>query len=195
MIIGITGSSGAGKSTVCEILKNKYNARIIDADKISKELSRKGTVYLEEIVEKFGKGILLKNGELDRKKLAKIIYGSEKKREILNNCTLKYIKEKIKQELQKLDNEKIIAIDAPLLFEAKLDSMCEFVIAIISDNIGLQIERIIKRDSITKEQAIARLKAQKTNEFYTTRSKYVIVNNGKIEEVEKELDKIIKFRR
>ena len=137
MIIGITGSSGAGKSTVCEILKNKYNARIIDADKISKELSRKGTVYLEEIVEKFGKGILLKNGELDRKKLAKIIYGSEEKREILNNCTLKYIKEKIEQELQKLDNEKIIEIDAPLLFEAKLDSMCEFVIAVISDNIGL----------------------------------------------------------
>ncbi len=193
MIIGITGSSGAGKSTVCEILKNKYNARIIDADKISKELSRKGTVYLEEIVEKFGKGILLKNGELDRKKLAKIIYGSEEKREILNNCTLKYIKEKIEQELQKLDNEKIIAIDAPLLFEAKLDSMCEFVIAVISDNIGLQIERIIKRDGITKEQAIARLKAQKTNEFYTTRSKYVIVNNGKIQEVEKKLDKIIKY--
>lgn len=193
MIIGITGSSGAGKSTVCEILKNKYNARIIDADKISKELSRKGTVYLEEIVEKFGKGILLKNGELDRKKLAKIIYGSEEKREILNNCTLKYIKEKIEQELQKLDNEKIIAIDAPLLFEAKLDSMCEFVIAVISDNIGLQIERIIKRDGITKEQAIARLKAQKTNEFYTTRSRYVIVNNGKIQEVEKKLDKIIKY--
>ena len=193
MIIGITGSSGAGKSTVCEIVKNKYNARIIDADKICKELCRKGSVYLEEIVEKFGKGILLKNGELDRKKLAKIIYGSEAKREILNNCTLKYIKEKIEQELQKLDNEKIIAIDAPLLFEAKLDSMCEFVIAVISDNIGLQIERIIKRDGITKEQAIARLKAQKTNEFYTTRSKYVIVNNGKIQEVEKKLDKIIKY--
>ena len=58
MIIGITGSSGAGKSTVCEILKKEYNAQIIDADKISKQLSKKGTIYLEEIVEKFGKEIL-----------------------------------------------------------------------------------------------------------------------------------------
>ncbi len=188
MIIGITGSSGAGKSTVCEILKKEYNAQIIDADKISKQLSKKGTIYLEEIVEKFGKEILLENGELDRKKLAEIIYSSDEKREILNNCTLKHIKEKIKQEVKKLkNNKKIIAIDAPLLFEAKLDEICEFVIAVISDNLEVQIERIIKRDRITKEQATARIKAQKPNDFYTKKSRYVIVNNGKIEEVEKQI--------
>lgn len=188
MIIGITGSSGAGKSTVCEILKKEYNAQIIDADKISKQLSKKGTVYLEEIVEKFGKEILLENGELDRKKLAEIIYSSNEKREILNNCTLKHIKEKIKEEVEKLkNNKKIIAIDAPLLFEAKLDEICEFVIAVISDNFEVQIERITKRDGITEEQAMARLKAQKPNDFYTQKSRYVIVNNGKIEEVEKQI--------
>lgn len=188
MIIGITGSSGAGKSTVCEILKKEYNAQIIDADKISKQLSKKGTIYLEEIVEKFGKEILLENGELDRKKLAEIIYSSDEKREILNNCTLKHIKEKIKQEVKKLkNNKKIIAIDAPLLFEAKLDEICEFVIAVISDNFEVQIERITKRDGITEEQAMARLKAQKPNDFYTQKSRYVIVNNGKIEEVEKQI--------
>ena len=188
MIIGITGSSGAGKSTVCEILKKEYNAQIIDADKISKQLSKKGTIYLEEIVEKFGKEILLENGELDRKKLAEIIYSSDEKREILNNCTLKYIKEKIKQEVKKLkNNKKIIAIDAPLLFEAKLDEICEFVIAVISDNLEVQIERITKRDGITEEQAMARLKAQKPNDFYTQKSSYAIVNNGKIEELEKQI--------
>lgn len=188
MIIGITGSSGAGKSTVCEILKKEYNAQIIDADKISKQLSKKGTIYLEEIVEKFGKEILLENGELDRKKLAEIIYSSDEKREILNNCTLKHIKEKIKQEVKKLkNNKKIIAIDAPLLFEAKLDEICEFVIAVISDNLEVQIERITKRDGITEEQAMARLKAQKPNDFYTQKSSYAIVNNGKIEEVEKQI--------
>lgn len=188
MIIGITGSSGAGKSTVCEILKKEYNAQIIDADKISKQLSKKGTIYLEEIVEKFGKEILLENGELDRKKLAEIIYSSDEKREILNNCTLKHIKEKIKQEVKKLkNNKKIIAIDAPLLFEAKLDEICEFVIAVISDNLEVQIERITKRDGITEEQAMARLKAQKPNDFYTQKSSYAIVNNGKIEEIEKQI--------
>ena len=192
MIIGITGSSGAGKSTVCEILKNKYNAQIIDADKISKQLSKKGTVYLKEIVENFGKEILLEDGELDRKKLAEIIYSSDEKREILNNCTLKHIKDKIKEKVEKLDNnKKIIAIDAPLLFEAKLDEICEFVIAVISDNFAVQIERIIKRDGITKEQAIARLNAQKPNDFYTSKSKYVIVNNGELEEVEEQIEMIL----
>ena len=104
MVIGITGSSGAGKSTVCEILQNKYNAKIISADKVSKELSQKGTAYLAEIVEKFGHDILLENGELNRKKLANIIYSNKEKRELLNNCTLKYISSEIKNQIEKYKN-------------------------------------------------------------------------------------------
>ena len=79
MIIGITGNSGAGKSTVCEILQKRYEAKIINADKIAKELSKKGTSYLAEIVKKFGQEILLENGELNRRKLADIIYHNRKK--------------------------------------------------------------------------------------------------------------------
>ena len=73
-IIGVTGSSGAGKDTLCEILENKYNAEIVDADKIARELSKKGTMYLQSIVESFGSGIVDRKGELNRKKLASIIY-------------------------------------------------------------------------------------------------------------------------
>ena len=73
-IIGVTGSSGAGKDTLCEILENKYEAEIVDADKIAKELSKKGTMYLQSIVESFGSGIVDRKGELNRKKLASIIY-------------------------------------------------------------------------------------------------------------------------
>lgn len=196
MIIGITGSSGAGKSTVCEILQNKYNAKIINADKISRQLSQKGTAYLADIVDKFGTEILLENGELNRPKLAEIIYSDFRKREMLNNCTLKYIREEIKSEIKSTEEVKevnrIISIDAPLLFEAELEILCQFVIAVISDNKELQIQRIIQRDGITKQQAIARLDAQKPNEFYTSRSKYVIVNNGKLEEVEEQIKKILK---
>lgn len=224
MIIGITGSSGSGKSTVCEILKNKYGISVINADKIAKQLSKKGTDYLSDIVKQFGKEILLENGELNRQKLAEIIYTDTEKRNVLNRCTFRHIREEIKLEIRKLEKidieansvevaknmekrledentsgvvknatymrEPIIAIDAPLLFEAELDKLCQFVIAVISDNRELQIKRIIQRDGITKEQAIARLNAQKSNEFYTTRSKYVIVNNGKLEEVEEQIEKL-----
>lgn len=67
-IIGITGSSGAGKSTVCDILQEEYQVKVINADKIAKELSKRGTSYLDEIIEKFGKDIVDENGELKEKK-------------------------------------------------------------------------------------------------------------------------------
>lgn len=193
MIIGITGSSGAGKSTVCEILERKYGVQIINADKIAKQLSQKGTSYLTDIVKQFGEKILLENGELNRPKLAEIIYANHEKREQLNKCTFKHIKEEIKKEINNIENieETIIAIDAPLLFEAGLEEICEFVVAVVSDNRELQIQRITKRDGITKEQAIARLNAQKPNEFYTSRSKYVIVNNGELEDVEEQIKTIL----
>ena len=201
MIIGITGSSGAGKSTVCEILKNEYNAKIIDADKIAKQLSKKGTEYLKEIVNKFEQEILLENRELNRQKLAQIIYKSQEKREMLNKCTFKYIREEIKEEItkqtlkpRKKEVKSIIAIDAPLLYEAELENICTFVIAVISDDIELQIQRIIKRDKITREHAVSRLKAQKPNEYYTSKSKYVIINNGNLEKVEEQVEKILDNR-
>ena len=73
-VIGITGSSGAGKSTVCEIIEELYDVCIINADKIAKELSKKGSSYVEGIANIFGKTILTEDGELNRKKLADLIY-------------------------------------------------------------------------------------------------------------------------
>ncbi|MCI8999762.1 MAG: dephospho-CoA kinase [Clostridia bacterium] len=83
-IIGVTGTSGAGKTTLCEILHKQYGAYIIDADKIAKRLSKKGTMYLNAIVECFGDEILSQEGELRRKELANLIYQDEEKRNQLN---------------------------------------------------------------------------------------------------------------
>ena len=120
-IIGITGSSGAGKSTVCDILQEEYQVKVINADKIAKELSKRGTSYLDEIIEKFGKDIVDENGELKRKKLAEIIYNNFEKRKLLNLCTFKYIKKEIKSKINRTKKENVtIIIDAPLLFECGL---------------------------------------------------------------------------
>lgn len=194
MIIGITGSSGAGKSTVCEILE-EYQIKVLNADKMAKQLSKKGNEYLTDIITLFGKEILQENGELDRPKLANIIYGNNQKRELLNQCTFKHIHIAIQKEIQRIFSENpkaVIAIDAPLLFEAKLEDICNLVIAVITKDKEVQIERIIQRDYITKEQAIKRLQAQMPDEYYTSKSQYVIVNDGKMEDIEEQVKEVIR---
>ena len=189
MIIGITGSSGAGKSTICEILQKEYNVKIINADKIAKKLSCKGTSYINEIIKKFGKDIVDEKGELKRKKLAQIIYNNSDKRKELNNCTFKYIKKEIEEEIKEIEKDEIIIIDAPLLFECGLEKLCDKVIGVISKR-DLQIERIIVRDNIDYNQAESRLNAQEDNEFYIKKCDAIIENNNDIEDIEKKIRKI-----
>ena len=133
MIIGITGSSGAGKSTVCEMIEKTYNSKTITADKIARKLSEKGTEYLNEIIQRFGNNVLTENGDLNRRKLANIIYSSKQKRQELNQITFKYIKKEIEKEI-KNSNNKIITIDAPLLIEADMKKLCDTTIAVVSED-------------------------------------------------------------
>lgn len=187
-IIGITGSSGAGKDTVCEIIEKKYNAEIIDADKIAKELSKKGTVYLNSIINCFGTEIIDKKGELNRKKLADIIFEDEQKREELNKLTFIHVVDEIQKRINNI-KKKIIIVNAPLLFESNLNKICDYVIAIIADK-DKQIIRVMNRDNITKEEAERRINAQNTNEFFVDNADYVIYNNENLENIEEQLAKI-----
>ncbi len=192
MVIGITGSSGAGKSTICKMLKNEYKVKIINADKVAKKLSRKGTSYTIEIIEKFGKDIVDEEGELRRKRLAELIYNDSEKRKKLNNCTFKYIKKEIEKLVKKeINTDNTVIIDAPLLFECELDKLCDKVIGIISKR-ELQIERIVARDNIDYETAEKRLNAQETNEFYVKKCNEIIENNNDIFKIEESVEKIAK---
>lgn len=188
-IIGITGSSGSGKTTISEILKNKYNAHIIDADEIAKKLSKKGTMYLSAIVKSFGNEIVTKEGELKRKELANLIYEDDEKRNRLNELTFLYVVEEIKANINKLKGKDLIVIDAPLLFEGKLDQVCDFVIGVIANEED-KIRRICERDNIDEEIAKKRLSIQMSNEFIKENADYVIVNDASITDLEAEIRKI-----
>ncbi len=188
-IIGITGSSGAGKTTICKILKQKYEAFIIDADEIARQLSKKGTMYLNAIIKYFGKNIVDSNGELKRKDLANEIYQNDEKRKKLNELTFNYVVKEIKERIQKLQTEDLIIIDAPLLFEAELDKICDLVIGVIAKE-QEKIERICNRDNINKETAKKRLNIQKSNEYIKEKSDYIIYNESSIEKLEEEIDKL-----
>lgn len=188
-IIGVAGNSGAGKTTVCNILKEKYAAHIIDADEIAKKLSKKGTMYLQSIVEYFGHDIIDNRGELKRKELANLIYENEEKRNGLNELTFNYVVREIKNNINKLKDKELIVIDAPLLFESNLDQVCDLVIGVIAKDES-KIERICNRDNIDEDLAKKRLNIQKNNEYIKEKADYIIYNDASIKELEKEIEKI-----
>lgn len=99
-IVGITGSSGSGKSTVCECIKKLCHAQLIDADKVAKELQDNKTEYYKKIVETFGKDILFENGLIDRKRLGKIVFSSETQKAKLDKLTARYVADEIKRQIR-----------------------------------------------------------------------------------------------
>ncbi len=190
-ILGITGSSGAGKSTFSKFLSEKQEFRVIDADKVSKELAVPGNEYLDSIKNTFGEDILLDDGNLNRKLLASKIYNNEEEREKLNSLTVKYILKEIYNRMKKIVDPKVkyIAVDAPLLFETGFDKVCDYVVSLIADK-DLQIERICQRDNIDYETAVSRLNSQKSASFYTENADFVIMS-GKNCNLKEEADKLL----
>lgn len=190
MIIGITGSSGAGKSEVSKLLAEKYDAYLIDADKIAKNLSNENVDYLNKIVESFGQEILKKDGTLDRKKLGEIIYNSTEKRELLNSITFKYIVSEIKNIIERNKEKRVIIIDAPLLFESGLNNMCDTIIGVIAKK-EVKLKRLKARDSLEEKILEKRLDSQKNDDFFVKNCNVVIENNF---ETQEELKKNILFQ-
>ena len=190
-IIGITGSSGAGKTTFSEILKKRDNVELIDSDKVVRQMSVPGAEYLKKIEETFGKEILLEDGNLNRKLLADKIYNDEKSRKSLNKLTFKYVVDEILERIKNINNSKIVIIDAPLLFEAGLEKYCDIVVSLIADE-KLKIKRICKRDNIDENTAKKRLKIQHDNQFYIKKSDFVI-NNTENCDLEAEIEHLFKL--
>lgn len=195
-IIGITGGIGTGKSTVTKLLIEK-GYTVIDADKISREVVEKDMPAYEKIVEEFGKIVLKDNGELDRQVLGDIVFADEKELEKLNNIIHSYIYRQIKLSIDKLSQDtKTIFIDIPLLFEV-YDELKEYNILfneiwLVYADIDTQIQRIIKRDNISTENAIARINTQMNIEEKKSLASEILHNSGTLEELEKQIDKLLK---
>lgn len=187
--IGLTGNSGVGKSTICEILKNKYHVEIIDADKIAKQLTKEASAYLTQITEKFGTEILDETGKLNRKQLANIIYTDNQKREELNQITFIHVVEEIKQRIERIAKNCMVVIDAPLLFESRLDKLCDVTIGVIAKN-DTKLDRICKRDKIDRKTAQKRIAVQLKDKYLLEHSDYIIENESSIEELERKVEEL-----
>jgi dephospho-CoA kinase len=191
-IIGVTGNSGSGKSTVSNLLKS-LGAYLIMADEIAHKIIM-SDAYVE-IVKTFGTDILKEDSlEIDRKKLGNIVFNDEKKLVILNSITHSYIIKSIINEIKllyfKKDEYKFIVIDAALLIETKLNEMSDQVWLVHADE-KLKIKRLIERDKLSENQIIARLKNQMPFEEAKKFADVIIINNGTYEQLEEQVKKNI----
>lgn len=192
MIIGLTGSIASGKSTVSNMLK-EYGLPIVDADVVARLVVEPGSETLKRIVEAFGEEVLTETGELNRQKLGSIIFNDEEKRQTLNGIIHPAIrKEMLRQRDEYIANgEKTVIMDIPLLFESKLQHFVDKILVVtVSEDI--QLERLMKRNQLTAEDAKARIRSQLPLAVKEQGADAVINNNGTIEETRKQLEHILK---
>lgn len=185
IIIGLTGPTGSGKSSACKLCES-YGLKHIDCDLLARKAVEKGSNGLKTLVNAFGSEILNQDGTLNRKLLAKIAFSEKAKTELLNATIFPFIRALVMEETKSGN----ILLDAPTLFESKIDNICFKTIAVLSDK-EIRIKRIIARDNLTEEEALTRISAGKTDNFYKEYANYVVYNNKTKEEFLKEFSSVL----
>ncbi|MBO5060148.1 MAG: dephospho-CoA kinase [Clostridia bacterium] len=183
-VIGITGGSGCGKSYLSGLLRER-GIPVIDADIVAREVMQKGQPCLLEAAECFGSEIL-SDGELNRKKLAEIVFSDEKMLKKLNEITHKYILASIYNKIEKEESE-IVCVDGAVLIESGIK--CDMLVGVLADK-AVRKKRIMLRDGLSDGEAEARINAQQEDGFYLENCDFVIYNNGDTFDIDSILKRI-----
>ncbi len=191
-VVGLTGMSGAGKSTVSgEFMVNGFF--VINCDRLAYSVQCE-PAFLKEISEKFEEDLLNDDRTLNRAKTAEVVFSDPKKNRKYFDIIFPYITYDL-LDLIRTSGRTNILLDAPTLFEAKLNILCSHIISVVADR-KTCLKRITERDGITEAQALARLCAQHDEEFFRARSDFIIENNNddfcKLEETALEIAKKIR---
>ncbi len=190
IVAGITGQSGSGKTTAALIF-SQLGFYHIDCDRLVHEKVYKNPQLLKTMADMFGKHCV-SDGVLNRKELVKIVFSDKKSYDMLMELVMPYVNFQIKFEIMQCGEESVL-VDAPMLFEYGLDSICTVTVGVVARN---TVERICNRDGISISEAQKRLANQKNADFYRVNCNYVIENDGDFKSLEKRVreiaDKILK---
>ena len=181
-IIGITGGIASGKSTVTNFLR-KQGFQVVDADAVVHQLQKPGGRLFEALVQHFGQKIILENGALNRPLLASLIFSNLEEREWSRITQGEIIREELATLRDQLAHtEEIFFMDIPLLFEQDYASWFNETWLVYVDR-DVQVERLMKRDHLSKDEAESRLAAQWPLEEKKDLASYVLDNNGNQEQL------------
>jgi len=188
-LAGLTGGIATGKTTVANLFREK-GIYIIDADLIAREVVKKGMPAWRMIKEEFGDEILREDGELDRKKLGSIVFSSKEKIQKLNSIVHPFVRERMMEEIERaISMEKNILLDIPLLFENGIHQWLRPVILVYAP-LEVQIERLMKRDGLSREECEKRIRAQMSIEEKKKLADYIIDNSSDISKTKRQVEEV-----
>ncbi len=196
MNIGLTGGIACGKSTVSRLLASR-GAIVIDADILAREVVEPGAPALAEVVRVFGPDMLNEDGTLNRKQLGKVVFANEAKRkrleELLHPAIIQLMQERM-AEAERLQPDKLVVADVPLLYEAQMEDMFQEVLVVAASR-EVQLERLMQRDGLSGEEAELRIDAQMPLEWKKEWADVVIDNSGAPEETERQVEQYLRKKR
>ncbi|GBE73625.1 dephospho-CoA kinase [Microcystis aeruginosa NIES-87] len=188
-IIGLTGGIACGKSTVSHYLENIYKIPVLDADIYAREAVEKGSAILERILVRYGRKVKTEDNSLNRQQLGEIIFNNPEEKIWLESQIHPYVRECFKRHLEQLE-APIVVFSIPLLFEAKLTHLVT-EIWVIYCSFEQQIQRLMTRNNLTREQAIARINNQMPLAEKIALADLVLDNSGDLEALYPQIDRAI----
>ncbi len=191
-IVGLTGGIATGKSTVAKILR-RMKIPVIDADAIAHDVTRPNEAAYFKIVKAFGKNILQKNGAIDRHKLGQIVFANAKLRKKLEAIVHPAVRKKIAEQIKMFhkQNRKMVVLEVPLLFEVGWDKFCDEVWVVAATQ-KQQIERLQKRNGLTRAEALRRIKAQWPLDLKAKAADVVFKNTFSFQKLNRMIQKMAK---
>ncbi|MCL6465476.1 MAG: dephospho-CoA kinase [candidate division WOR-3 bacterium] len=189
LVVGIGGNMGSGKSTVAEELR-RYGARVIDADQIARNLLRKGSAEYKKVVAAFGKDILDKKGQIDRRALGRRAFSSKTSLKKLNAIMHPPIIKRIEDEIAKTKSG-LLVVDAALLFSCGLDKQVDVSILVTAPD-TLRLKRMTKL-GFSAEEVAQRLEVQGSDRKYWSKADFVLENKGSIAELKRKVRALWNF--
>ena len=176
-IIGITGPTGAGKTTALRVLE-ELGGVIIDADEVYHDLTESSVAMRKELESHFGP-MYTPEGQLDRKKLGSVVFSDPEALKQLNAITHRFVGEEIDRMLDRARQEgrPAAAIDAIALIESGVGEKCDVLVAVLAPP-ELRVRRIMAREGIPEDYARSRVNAQQGEEFFRKHCPYILMNDG-----------------
>lgn len=189
MIVGLTGGIASGKSTVSSIFK-EFGLEIVDADKVARKLTETEK-NKQEIGKIFGVDVIDENGNLIREKIRERAFGNKELLDRLNFLIHPQVIEYFKEKKEENNKNEIVIFDVPLLFETKMNTLCDKVI-VVSIPLSEQIKRVMLRDKIDEKLAKKIIDKQLSLEYKVANSDIVIDNSGSLEHLKNQVLEVYK---